>query len=177
MCTVPAASLPLPGLPYQHAKALRCRRGLVVKVSRLGRERSVIERAQLAMRGYVSLCPPATADMQACVVWSFQAVLEAPPAPKPAVLSEKHLKLLQQYKGPLVKIATHYHVGFGDCLRVIGSSEELGAWKAADAPLMRWNEGDVWTLVTPLPPGEHEFKVRKQQLPPCLCLGQQWHVK
>jgi hypothetical protein len=91
-------------------------------------------------------------------VFAPQAAIEAPS--KAAKLSERHLQLLQQHKGPLVKIATHYHVGFGDCLKVIGSSEELGAWKADDAPLMRWNEGDVWTLVTPLPPGEHEFKVR-----------------
>lgn len=83
-----------------------------------------------------------------------------PAAPAARVqLSEKHRQLLQTHKGPLVKIATHYHVGFGDCLRVIGSSEELGAWKAEGAPLMKWGEGDVWTLVTPLPPGEHAFKV------------------
>jgi hypothetical protein len=90
---------------------------------------------------------------------SLQAVLEAPPAAAKAKLSEKHLQLLQQHKGPLVKIATHYHVRFGDCLKVIGSSKELGAWKAADAPLMKWREGDVWTLLLPLAPGEYEFKV------------------
>jgi len=48
---------------------------------------------------------------------------------------------------------------------VIGSSEEFGAWDAAAAPLMAWGEGDVWSLVKPLGPGEHEFKVRQ----PLLC--------
>lgn len=74
-------------------------------------------------------------------------------------LTPAQLQLLQQHKGPLVKIATHYHVNFGDCLKVIGSSPEFGAWTAADAPLMKWGEGDVWSLVMPLPPGDYEFKV------------------
>lgn len=47
---------------------------------------------------------------------------------------------------------------------VIGSSEEFGAWDAAAAPLMAWGEGDVWSLVKPLGPGEHEFKVRQPPL-------------
>jgi hypothetical protein len=61
---------------------------------------------------------------------------------------------------PLVNITVHYHVNFGDCIKVVGSSEELGAWDGAAGPLMSWGEGDVWSLLTALPPGEHEFKVR-----------------
>eukprot|EP00775_Hariotina_reticulata_P004981 gene4981-5223_t len=80
-----------------------------------------------------------------------------------ALLTPAQADLLQGLKGPVVKITAHYHVNFGDCLKVIGSSDEFGAWDAAAAPLMTWGEGDVWSLVKPLGPGEHEFKVVVQK--------------
>lgn len=108
------------------------------------------------------------------LVLYLQATLEAPPVseaeadaaaaaprPEPLELAPEQLQLLQGMGAPLVKITAHYHVNFGDCLKVVGSSEALGAWDAASAPLMTWGEGDVWTLLRPLPPGEHEFKVRR----------------
>jgi hypothetical protein len=77
----------------------------------------------------------------------------------PLQLAPSQIALLKQQGGPLVHISVHYHVNFGDCLKIVGSSKELGAWKAPDAPLMTWGPGDVWSLITPLAPGEHEFKV------------------
>lgn len=104
------------------------------------------------------------------IIQAFKAQAEAPArvpdaaAPAVAVLQPSQVELLKSFKGPLVKITAHYHVNFGDSLKVIGSSEEFGAWTAAGAPSMTWGEGDVWTLVVPLGPGEHEFKVRLLQL-------------
>lgn len=77
----------------------------------------------------------------------------------PALLQSSRAELLRGLTGPIVKITAHYHVDFGDCLKVIGSSSEFGSWDATGAPLMTWGEGDVWSLVMPLSAGDHEFKV------------------
>lgn len=89
------------------------------------------------------------------------AAAAEPAAPPP--LDPADLELLAGLGAPLVKITTHYHVNFGDFLKVVGSGEELGEWAAPGAPRMTWSEGDLWTLVMPLPPGEYEFKVVVQQ--------------
>jgi hypothetical protein len=77
----------------------------------------------------------------------------------PELLASSRAELLEALTGPVVKISVRYHTDFGDCMKVVGSSSELGAWNAAAAPLMVWGEGDIWSLVLPFSAGEHEFKV------------------
>ena len=48
--------------------------------------------------------------------------------------------------------------GLGDAFKVVGGAAALGRWAPDVAPRMAWSDGDVWTLVARLPPGEHEFK-------------------
>ena len=45
----------------------------------------------------------------------------------------------------LVTFSIKRKVAFGEHLRVVGSSPELGAWNPAAAPELHWNDGDVWT--------------------------------
>jgi hypothetical protein len=81
-------------------------------------------------------------------------------AGNPELLASSRAELLESLTGPVVKITVRYHTDFGDCMKVIGSSAELGAWDAAAAPLMVWGEDDIWSLVLPFSAGEHEFKAR-----------------
>jgi hypothetical protein len=146
------------GAPLHYGRTLSNKTAHVAKVSELGcRHRSKDGRSRAIVSVFVSLNINRRINSQIVMFCVVQAPVAAPAAP--AKLSEKQLQLLQQYEGPLVKIATHYHVGFGDCLKVVGSCDEFGAWNADQAPLMKWGEGDVWSLVVPLPPGDHEFKV------------------
>eukprot|EP00879_Flechtneria_rotunda_P021051 GHRR01022177.1.p1 GENE.GHRR01022177.1~~GHRR01022177.1.p1 ORF type:complete len:249 (+),score=82.46 GHRR01022177.1:163-909(+) len=71
--------------------------------------------------------------------------------------------IVEEITGPLLYVTAHYRVNFGDTLKVIGSSNELGAWDVATAPGMTWGEGDVWWLVVPVAEGDHEFKVIVQK--------------
>jgi hypothetical protein len=48
---------------------------------------------------------------------------------------------------------------FGEHLRLVGSCAELGAWDAAAAPMLTWQEGNNWTADLALPPGQHSFKL------------------
>uniref|UniRef100_A0A383VR34 CBM20 domain-containing protein n=1 Tax=Tetradesmus obliquus TaxID=3088 RepID=A0A383VR34_TETOB len=84
-------------------------------------------------------------------------------AGNPELLASSRAEMLESLTGPIVKISVRYHTDFGDCMKVIGSSAELGAWDAAAAPLMVWGEGDIWSLVLPFSAGEHEFKVVVQK--------------
>lgn len=45
-----------------------------------------------------------------------------------------------------VNFRVTYRCAFGECLAVVGSSNELGGWDVASAPRMFWSEGDVWTV-------------------------------
>lgn len=58
-----------------------------------------------------------------------------------------------------VKLTTNYHADFGDSMKLIGSSPELGAWVPEAAPMMSWSEGHWWSTLIRLPAGAHEFKV------------------
>lgn len=50
-------------------------------------------------------------------------------------------------------------VRFGEHVRVVGSTEQLGRWTADKGPELKWSEGDVWTGTVELPVGEAvEFK-------------------
>lgn len=47
---------------------------------------------------------------------------------------------------------------FGQVLKLVGGHPAMGDWDCAEAPVMKWTEGDVWQLELDLPSGEHEFK-------------------
>lgn len=57
-----------------------------------------------------------------------------------------------------VKFSVQRRAGLGDSWKIVGPAAELGRWAPDVAPRMSWNEGDVWTTVVALPPGEQEFK-------------------
>lgn len=51
------------------------------------------------------------------------------------------------------------------CPQVVGSPQELGAWNVAAAPVMEWQEGNIWALnLSPAPPAPFEFKVGVQEV-------------
>ncbi len=51
------------------------------------------------------------------------------------------------------RFSVRKHVSFGECIRVVGSTPELGGWDVARAPSLRWGEGDVWSGEVSLTPG------------------------
>ena len=48
---------------------------------------------------------------------------------------------------------------FGEHLRLVGSSPELGAWSTEAAPKLAWSTGNHWSAQVALPPGQHFFKL------------------
>lgn len=80
-----------------------------------------------------------------------QALAAAPSAPACGLLDDAV---------PVTILLTR-RVEFGDRLAVVGQTPELGAWRAADGLALAWSEGDVWCGQVVLPPGQHEFKVRR----------------
>lgn len=50
-------------------------------------------------------------------------------------------------------------VHFGETVKLVGSSRELGGWDTGAAPELAWTDGDVWTTTVELPPGDVHFKV------------------
>ena len=44
-----------------------------------------------------------------------------------------------------VRFQIHLEVGFGDIVRICGSHEAMGGWDVANAMLLEWSEGNVWT--------------------------------
>lgn len=50
---------------------------------------------------------------------------------------------------------------FGDSFKIVGNHGALGNWNIDEAPSMKWNEGNVWTLQLPWSESEtFEFKVQ-----------------
>jgi hypothetical protein len=44
-----------------------------------------------------------------------------------------------------VRFQIKMEVGFGDVVRICGSHESMGEWDVANALLLNWSEGNVWT--------------------------------
>ena len=44
-----------------------------------------------------------------------------------------------------VRSQIEMEVGFGDVMRICGSHESMGEWDVANALLLNWSEGNVWT--------------------------------
>eukprot|EP00882_Tetradesmus_deserticola_P010154 GHRQ01010729.1.p2 GENE.GHRQ01010729.1~~GHRQ01010729.1.p2 ORF type:complete len:127 (+),score=49.62 GHRQ01010729.1:259-639(+) len=102
-----------------------------------------------------AIAQPPTAEQHAPAAFSVSA---DDAVGNPELLASSRAELLDTLTGPVVKITVRYHTDFGDSMKVIGGSSELGAWDAAAAPLMVWGDGDIWSLVLPCSAGEHEFK-------------------
>lgn len=82
------------------------------------------------------------------------------PAPAPASFEEPPLAA----SAPPSPVAVSFevpdcHLQYGECLRVVGSSAELGAWEPSAAPALSWHEGDRWAGQLALTPGQHDFKL------------------
>ncbi|KAF8062687.1 Papln [Scenedesmus sp. PABB004] len=140
--------LALAGLAPPGVRPPTWRRGLCTGRPALSR------RSRLAVKAFQAAEAPAAAAAPTAA---------APAKPAPPVLTPRQSALLAGLGGPLLKITAHYHVEFGDYLKVVGSSPELGAWMSAGAPTMVWGPGDVWHLTVPLGAGEHSFKVVVQK--------------
>jgi hypothetical protein len=65
-------------------------------------------------------------------------------------------------------------VEFGARLAVVGAPDTLGAWTLEDGLQLAWSEGDVWAGDVLLPPGTHEFKVRRLPLACCCWARRFW---
>jgi hypothetical protein len=48
----------------------------------------------------------------------------------------------------------HMQADFGQSLRVLGSSRQLGGWSLQSGMPMEWTSGDIWTCETDLPAGQ-----------------------
>ena len=48
-------------------------------------------------------------------------------------------------------VAIPYHCHFGQHLRLVGSTEHLGRWDADHGVVMRWSDGDLWSVEVDLP--------------------------
>lgn len=60
----------------------------------------------------------------------------------------------------LAFIVPNLRLDFGMHLRIVGGGNSLGDWATWGAPEMTWHEGDVWTTVVSLPPGDHSELVK-----------------
>lgn len=130
-----------------------------------------VQHTQYAAYFLQAIAQPATAEPQVPAAFS---VSTDDAIGNPELLASSRAELLETLTGPVVKITVRYHTDFGDCMKVIGSSSELGGWDAAAAPLMVWGEGDLWSLVLPCAAGEHEFKASGSSCVrvPSACLNQ-----
>jgi hypothetical protein len=61
-----------------------------------------------------------------------------------------------------VRFWLKFHVEYGQSLRIVGGSDELGGWELRGAPAMEWSDGDLWNVSLELEAGEG---VR------CVCVG------
>ena len=60
----------------------------------------------------------------------------------------------------LATAALDAQVNYGESVKLVGSSPELGDWDVDRAPELSWTEGDVWTTSVELAPGSDvHFKV------------------
>lgn len=50
-------------------------------------------------------------------------------------------------------------LAFGETLKIVGSTPELGDWDVEGALALEWGEGNNWSGSTTLPPGPAKFKV------------------
>ena len=58
-----------------------------------------------------------------------------------------------------VKFQIRYKTELGTCVRLVGSSPELGAWDIALAPQLKWQEDGLWACEVNLPCGQiYEYK-------------------
>jgi hypothetical protein len=74
-----------------------------------------------------------------------------PPAPAPSSASSTPPHLLP---------CDALQVAYGEKVKIVGNRRELGQWNTEEALELEWNQGDVWSVVVPMPVGKPiEFKV------------------
>lgn len=74
-----------------------------------------------------------------------------PPAPAPSCASSAPPHLLP---------CDALQVAYGEKVKIVGNRRELGQWNTDEALELEWNQGDVWSVVVPMPVGKPiEFKV------------------
>jgi hypothetical protein len=61
----------------------------------------------------------------------------------------------------MVKITARFTGAEGDKVVAVGGCRALGRWEPDAAPSLTLCKGDFWTATLELPPGTHEFKVRR----------------
>lgn len=60
---------------------------------------------------------------------------------------------------PKLRVTLKNKVGLGEVWKVVGTPPELGRMNPDCGQVMKWSEGDVWTLDMPIRTGTHTFKV------------------
>lgn len=60
-----------------------------------------------------------------------------------------------------VKFVLPVKIGLGEAWKIVGKLPELGNFVPEVAPYMQWNNGDVWTLETPMRAGKFYYKVSR----------------
>ena len=58
-----------------------------------------------------------------------------------------------------MRFSVPFRVSFGETVKLLGSSPELGMWDHKKAVDLQWSQGDRWHGTVELSEGEHEFKV------------------
>ena len=72
---------------------------------------------------------------------------------------ERAISTKETAKRAQITVSVPLRVNYGEHLRLVGSSDLLGAWSIEEAPKMKWTEGDVWMTTLEVPLGfESEFK-------------------
>lgn len=105
---------------------------------------------------------PATAVLQGCKPpGQASAASDGEPVSNDADLVAAEASLAAGSDGllPVAICVPYCPLQFGEQLCLVGSCAELGAWDAASAPLLQWQEGDNWVATLSLPPGEHACKL------------------
>lgn len=46
-----------------------------------------------------------------------------------------------------------YQAEFGQCIRIVGSTDSLGTWTLRGAPEMKWGQGHKWSVTVEVPAG------------------------
>jgi hypothetical protein len=46
-----------------------------------------------------------------------------------------------------------FQAEFGQCIRIVGSTDTLGTWKLRDGPELKWGEGHKWSVTVEVPAG------------------------
>jgi len=101
--------------------------------------------------------PKMTSDLSIVDNWSQNLIfrdvmfLTPPPSSSSSLFPQTHFQK---------KITVPCRVEFGQSVKLVGSSPELGTWDTEKGVTLEWTEGDVWTAMLEIEE-DLEFKVVK----------------